>query len=202
MSADLDATASAQAVKAVSAFQWLIEADFTVGTQYWTTWPVDTPPIDGHVYIGRGDVLTVSVLEESENVSAQRMTISLNVVNASVLAAAMADPAGYRDRPIRLYGQFFGEDYQPRGGKIHAWTGRMDKVAIPRQRSPLTGGSSSGRIELQCTRAGMARSRKYQGLRLTSAQHKTRFPDDLGLDRMQSLIEQPVPWLSVAFQRV
>lgn len=202
MSVTLDSAASTQAQRAVSALQWLIEADFTVGTQYWTTWPIDTPLINGHVYKGSGDVLSVSLIGESEDSSAERVTIACNVVNSALLAAVMADPAGYRDKPIRLYGQYFGEDYQPRGARIHRWTGRMDKVAVPRERSPVSGGASSGRIELQCTRAGMARARNYQGLRLTSAQHKTRFADDLGLDRMQSLIETPVPWLSVAFQRI
>lgn len=202
MSLTLDSAASTQAQRAVSALQWLIEADFTVGTQYWTTWPIDTPPIDGRVYKGSGDVLSVSLIGESADSSAEKVTISCNVVNSALLAAVMADPAGYRDKPIRLYGQFFGDDYQPKGAKVHRWTGRMDKVAVPRERSPVSGGASSGRIELQCTRAGMSRARNYQGLRLTSAQHKTRFADDLGLDRVQSLIETPVPWLSVAFQRI
>lgn len=203
MSISLDSAATTQAQRSVSALQWLIEADFKVyGTQYWTTWPIDTPPINGHVYTGRGDVLGVSIISESEDASAQRATITLNVVNTALLAAAMADPSAYRDQPIRLYGQWFGEDYQPKGAPVLRWTGRMDKVAVFRERSPVAGGASKGRIELQCTRAGMARARKYQGLRLTAAQHKTRFPDDNGLDRVQSLIETPVPWLSKRFQQI
>lgn len=201
MSVTMDTDATAQAQRQVSALQWLIEADFTVGTQRWSTWPIDTPPIDGYVYRGVGDVLSVSVIGESEDASAQKVTITLNVVNQTLLTAVMADPAGYRDKPIRLYGQWFGSNFQPVGAKVHRWTGRMDKVAVQREKSPVSGGASSGKVELHCTRAGMARARTYQGLRLTSAQHKTRFVGDLGLDRMQALIEQPVPWLSVAFQR-
>lgn len=202
MSLTLDSAATTQATRSVSALQWLIQADFAVGTQYWTTWPLDVT-IDGQQYKGSGfGVLAVDVLSESEDSSAARMKIVCNVVNSALLAAVMADPAGYRDRPIRLYGQFFNENFQPTGAKVHRWTGRMDKVAVPREKSPAGGGASTGKIELQCTRAGMARARLYQGLRLTSAQHKSRFPDDDGLARTQSLIETPVPWLSIAFQRV
>lgn len=202
MSETLDTAAADQATRAVSTLQWLIQADFTVGTQYWTTWPVNVT-IDGNTYIGAGaGALGVAPLNEGEASSFEVLKIRLNVVNAALIAAAMADPAGYRDKPIRLYGQFFDSTFQPRGAKMHRWTGRMDKVAINRKASVVAGGPAEGSIELQCTRAGMARARLSQGLRLTNAQHRTRFPDDKGLERIQQLLEKPVPWLSIAFQRI
>lgn len=202
MSETLDTSASDQATKAVTSIHWLIEADFTVGTQYWTTWPVDVT-VNGNTYRGAGaGVVTVGVVSESEKTDAERLKVSLNVVNSAIVVAAMADPAGYRDRDIRLYGQFFDETLQPRGGSVMRWKGRMDKVAINREAAPASGGPGGGSIELQCTRAGMARARLFQGLRLSSAQQKSRFPGDEGLSRMQSLIEKPVPWLSIAFQRI
>lgn len=190
---ELDATTSAQSERSVSALQWLIQADFTVGTQFWTTWPLDVT-VDGQAYLGGRHLLNVAPIKESEDSSAERLVISLDVVNSALIAACLADPSGYRDKPIRLYGQFFGANYQPVGSPIHRWTGRMDKVSIPRD--------GQSRIELQCTRAGMARARNYQGLRLTDAQQKARYPGDRGLERMQKLIEEPKLWLSKAFQAI
>ena len=202
MSETLDTAASSQAASAVASIHWLIEADFTVGMQYWTTWPVNVT-VDGNTYVGAGaGVVTVGPVREAQDTNTEKLKVSLNVVNSALVVAAMADPAGYRDRRISLYGQFFDETLQPKGAKVLRWSGRMDKVAIERKPSDPSGEQGGGSIELQCTRAGMARARLFQGLRLTSAQHKSRFPDDEGLSRMQNLIEKPVPWLSIAFQRI
>ena len=62
------------------------------------------------------------------------------------------------------------------------------------------GGENNGRVEIPCSRYGMARARNYQGLRHTHAQQQLRFPGDVGLQYMQDLIEKPALWLSKRFQ--
>lgn len=201
MSLTLDGTATARAAAGVAGLHWLIEMDFSGGTQYFTTWG-DTVIVGANTYVGRGALLTVSNVTESENAAADRLTISLNVVNSALLALAMGAVTTYRNRAIRLYGQLFDDAYKPAGAAVLRWQGYMDKVQISRTPSPPEGGESSGRIEMQCVRAGQARFRNATGLRLTDAQQQQRFPGDLGLQYVQTLVEKPSVWLSTRFQQI
>ena len=96
----------------------------------------------------------------------------------------------------------FDDTFKPAGAPVLRWMGYMDKIPISRTASPPEGGPSSGRIELQCVRAGQARFRKEVGLRLTDAQQQQRFAGDLGLQYVQTLVETPSLWLSKRFQQV
>jgi hypothetical protein len=201
MSLTLDGTATARAASGVAGLHWLIEFDFSGGTQYFTTWS-DTVTIAGHDYIGRGNLLSVSNVLESEDPAADKLTFALNAVNSALIALVLGPVTTYRNRPVRLYGQFFDDTFKPAGAPVLRWQGYMDKVQIPRTPSPPEGGPSSGRIELQCVRAGQARFRNATGLRLTDAQQQQRFPGDLGLQYVQTLVEQPSLWLSKRFQTI
>lgn len=201
MALTLDGTATARAAADVAGIHWLVELDFQAGTQYLTTWPL-TLSIGGNDYIGLGDLLGVSTLGESEDPAAERLTLSLNIVNTAMLAATLGAATTYRGRAARLYGQFIGEDLQPAGAPVQRWAGYMDKVTINRTPSPPEGGSSSGNIELRCVRAGQARFRNSTGLRLTDAQQQQRYPGDKGLEYISALIEKPVVWLSTRFQQI
>lgn len=201
MALTLDGTATARAAAGVAGLHWLLELDFVPGTQYLTTWP-QTLSVAGRDYVGLGSLLDVSTVNESEDGAADRLTLSLSLVSTAMLAAVMGPVTNYRNRPARLYGQFIGDTLQPAGAAVLRWQGYMDKVVILRNPSPPAGGSSSGRIELQCVRAGQARFRNATGLRLTDAQQQQRFPGDLGLQYVQTLVETPSTWLSKRFQQV
>lgn len=201
MALTLDGTATARASAGVAGLQWLVQLDFQAGTQYLTTWP-QTLNVAGQDYIGLGTLLDVSTVNESEDGAADRLTVSLSLVSTAMLAAVLGAVTSYRNRPARLYGQFIGDNLQPAGAAVLRWQGYMDRVVIPRSASPAEGGSSSGRIGLQCVRAGQARFRNATGLRLTDAQQQQRFPGDIGLQYVQTLVEVPTTWLSTRFQQI
>jgi hypothetical protein len=201
MALTLDGTATARAAAGVAGAHWLLELDFTSGTLYFTTWPL-TVVISGNTYLGLGNLLDVSTVGESEDTAADQVTLALNVVNTALLASAIGDATFYRGRAVRLYLQLFDDTYQPVGARVQRWTGTMEKVSVSRTPSPATGGSSSGKIELRCSRSGMSRARNATGLRLTHAQQQQRFPGDMGLEYIQPLIETPALWLSKKFQEV
>jgi hypothetical protein len=78
----------------------------------------------------------------------------------------------------------------------------MDRVTVERKPpDALAGGGSAGRLNLECSRAGMARARNLHGLRLTDAQQQHLYSGDLGLQYVQTLIEKPSLWLSKRFQQ-
>lgn len=177
---------------------WLIELDFSGGMVYATTAPI-TVVASGNTYTGLGSYLSVAPVTESEDSSADKLSITVPVVSSSMLAAAMGDATTYRGRAARLYLQLFDEAFVPVGPRVARWSGYMEPARITRQ--PAAGGQAGGgTIELPCQRAGMARARNYQGLRITHSQQQVRFTGDVGLAYMQALIEAPALWLSKKFQ--
>lgn len=199
MSLGLD-TPAGEAVAAPSrGAHWLLAMDFASGMQRLTTWPL-TVTIGGHAYTGLGNLIEVGAVSESEDSSAEKLTISLSVVNSSMLALAMGNVEAYRGRRVSLALQLFGDNFQPIGAPVPRWAGYMNPVEISRTSSPMAGGPSTGRITLPCTRAGMARARNYAGRRLTHAQQSADYPGDRALEGLQKLIEQPTLWLSRKFQ--
>lgn len=190
---------STQHLQAVCGAHWLVELDFSTGIVRGTTAPIDVTA-SGNTYTGLGSFLSVGPVRESEDSAADRITISIPVVNSAMLAATLGDAGTYRGRAARLYLQLFDEAFVPVGPRVARWSGYMEPVRITRSPAGLGDGNASGTIELPCQRAGMARARNYQGLRITHAQQQARYPGDLGLQYMQALIEQPALWLSKRFQ--
>lgn len=179
---------------------WLVELDFAAATVYLTTAPVDVSS-GGHIYNGLGAQLAVSGVAESEDAGADRITLSVPVVDVAMLAAVLGPASTYRGRAVRLALQLFDETFAPVGSAVPRWAGYMEPVKVTRSAAtPETGGAGAGRIEMPCNRAGMARARNYQGLRHTNAQQLVRYPGDRGLEYMQALIEAPALWLSKRFQ--
>jgi hypothetical protein len=201
VSLTLDGTASARIAASVRGVAWLVQLDFLPSTLYYTTAP-QTFTIGGNAYLGLGDLAGVSDVGESENTSAEQVTLSFALVNTALLAATLGNVENYRGRAVRLYLQLFDEAFQPAGAPVLRWSGHMQPVKVVRTPSDPAGGGAAGRIELPCARAGMARARNPAGLRLSHAQQLQRYPGDLGLEYVQTLIEQPSLWLSKRFQKV
>jgi hypothetical protein len=196
----LDATALAQVAAGHRGVAWLIELDFAGGTSRFTTWPYAV--VSGSTYTALGVLADVKNVQESADTTNEQITLSLAVTNAAMFAAAMGDPTTYRGRAARLYLQLFSDTHQPAGAKVLRWQGYMSKLQISRTAAGMDGDGTQGRIEMICTRAGMARARNAEGLRLTDQQQQTRYPGDTGLRYVRTLIEHPALWLSKEFQKV
>jgi hypothetical protein len=180
---------------AVTGAAWLVQLDFASGVQRFTTFP-HTLHVDGYNWLGLGAVTSVGSVTESEEVQADALVISLSVVDTALIALSLGNVEGYRGRRADVYLQLLTATYQPIGPKRRRWSGLMDRVEIRRASGD---DGSTGTIELRCVRAGIARMRNAQGLRLTHEQQLRRFPGDTGLRYVRTLIEQPALWLSRAF---
>ena len=201
MSLTLDGTASARIAAAVRGVAWLVQMDFLPSTVYYTTAPL-TFTIGGNTYLGLGNLAEVSAVGESEDTAADQVTLAFTLVNTSLLSATLGNVENYRGRAVRLYLQLFDEAFQPAGAPVLRWAGTMQPAKVTRTPSDPTGGPSVGKVELPCARAGMARARNPMGLRLSHAQQTQRYAGDLGLEYVQTLIEQPSLWLSKKFQQI
>lgn len=196
-----DASASAQLADSVRGVAWLVELDFLSGTLRVTSSPLDITT-GGHTYTALGGLMGIANLQESADTAADRLTLSLAITNSAQLALAMGDPAGYRGRQARIYLQVFDQSFVPVGAAVKRWQGYMDKVQIERKPADEAGGEAGGSINMICSRAGMARARNAEGLRLNDAQQQSKYPGDTGLRYVRTLIEQPSLWLSKRFQEV
>ena len=201
MTVALDIAAKAQISQSTRGVAWLLDLEGSTGTLRFTTWATSVDS-GGNSYIAAGNLIEVVPFTESENTTTARLVLRFSLVNAAMLSLAIVDPDIYRGRPVRLALQLFDADGRPVGAAVPRWAGYMDKMAISREKGQVNGGNISGKIELQCSRGGLARARNYDGLRLTSAQQQQRFPGDKGLDYVPNLIEQPSLWLSKKFQEV
>lgn len=198
MSLTLDGTASARIVAPERGVAWLVSLAFTNGTSYFTNAPVEVVS-GGQTYLALGSLVEVANVQESADTAADHLTIKFTVANAAILAAAMVDPSIYRGKTATLSLQLFDREFQPAGAAVLRWRGYMDRMQISRT---TDNERAIGYVELQCSRAGMARVRRAEGLRLTDAQQQTRYPGDTGLRYVRTLLEKPSLWLSKRFQEL
>lgn len=181
---------------AVAGVAWLVQLDFASGALRYTTAPV-TITESGNTWLGWGAVASVGSVTESEEVQADALALRLSIVDQALIAASLGSVGNYRGKRATLYLQMLDATFQPVGPKVRRWAGVMDRVEIRRSAGD---DGSTGYIELRCVRAGIARMRNEQGLRLTHEQQQRRFPGDSGLRYVRTLIEQPSLWLSKRFQ--
>lgn len=180
---------------------FLVEMQFASGTQYKTT---HTSPIvyAGNTYTALGQILSVSALDETGTVKTDRLRLRATIVDTAVLAFLIGPASEYRNRRIKIYVQLLGTEWQPVADPILRWSGFMDKLSVSRDSSGAVGETrSSGHIELTCVRAGLQRFRAQEGLRLTHSQQQLEYPGDLGFEYTESLVNNPIVWLSQDFQR-
>jgi hypothetical protein len=69
--------------------------------------------IDGQTYLGAGNLLSISGIDEVNDLSAKAATISLNGINSSIVSLSLTEP--YQRRPVRI---LFGVDTPDKNGWI------------------------------------------------------------------------------------
>lgn len=199
----LDGTASARASASVAGLHLLVDLAFSSGTLYFTTHAI---PIahGGNTYTALGDLVSIGGMGESEDQGAEKLNMAFSIVNTAMLAALIGPATVYRNLPARVYGQLISDTCQPAGAAVLRWAGYMDRVTVDREPFKLESGAmSSGKINLECIRAGQARMRNAGGLRRTHAQQMQRTANaDTAFRYTQQLIETPSLWLSKRFQEI
>lgn len=172
----------------------MVEADFLLGMQRWTTWGDDIV-WNGNTYMGLGQLGSISELRETEAATNERITLKLSPVPVQNLPLALGSVEGYRGRPINIYFWAVGPDYQPVGSPVLRHQAVMDQVSIKRDKE-------SGSVELVCLGAGANSTSRMVGERISHAQHVLKYPGERGLEYAASLVNQPQMWLSKRFQEI
>lgn len=159
---------------------------------------------EGISYIGTGNLLNVSSIEETTEIAVRGATITLSGMNSEVISLALQSP--YQGRVCKIYfgmfsrGNLLQEDgtylLLEGGGKIvleaqdtgltQIFSGYMDEMNIEE-------GPEFGTIELKVENRLVdlerARTRRY-----TSEYQKSVYPGDRGLEFVESLQDRRVVW--------
>ena len=193
-------------LSAVTAF-FAMELFFDTSTlRFWSG--LGEVELDGNTYVGSGNLIGISSIEETAEVSAKGATLTLSGLPSDLVSLAIAEP--YQGRKCRIY---FGvrratEDYlkQEDGSLIlnedgsgfllqtiedadvmsEIFTGYIDQMNIDEgpETSTISVYVESRLIDLQRPRE----------LRYTSQNQRSRFPNDRGLDFVEDLQDKKFQW--------
>jgi hypothetical protein len=160
----------------------LFEGEFASGwVRLWSG--IGTLSWDSKTWTGTGNLLGISGIDETAEVRASGMTVSLSGVPSDLLSAALGDARS--GRIGRVYLAFFS------GGSIVAdpilqFEGRLDVPAI--EDGPETATISIS-YESELIDLERARERRY-----TPEDQAIDFPGDLGFDYVASLQDAQITW--------
>jgi hypothetical protein len=171
----IEAIADGQVVRA----EILADHDFNDGHAYnWTG--LGTLTLDGHDWVGAGELVSLGPLPFGGDDAASPMTITLSGVNAAFVSEARSLPT-VRGRSQLLYLQFFDADLQPLDTKYLLADRLMDVMGYsgvgPAQRS----------ISLTSEDVWTARN-TAEHANWSDANQQVLFPGDRGLEFVAELV--------------
>ena len=157
---------------------YAVEMLFDSGAiRLWTGYADRT--INGQTYIGSGNLLSISGIDEVNDLSAKSATISLNGILSSIVSLALSEP--YQRRQCRiLWGVTNVDDY------VEVFGGYMNTMAIEDsgETSNITLTVESKLIELNRPRV-----RRY-----THESQKSRYPTDTFFSYVADLQDKDIVW--------
>ena len=159
---------------------------------------------NGLEYFGTGQLLTVDTVEETTEISAKGATLTLSAVPPQVLSLALSEP--YQGRRCNIYFGMFAKGYLltesdayillEDGSKIllesqdigltQVFSGYMDQMNIEEgpESSVLSLTVENKLIDLERIRVA----------RFTSSYQKSLYPNDRGLEFIESLQDKQIVW--------
>jgi len=137
-------------------------------------------------WIGTGQLLDISAIEETAEMAVRGATLTLSGVPSELLSLALSEP--YQGRVCNIYfGTFTGGDLTTAPSNFdQIFSGYMDQMNID-------DGAESSTIELKVENR-LVDLERARVARFTSGYQKSVYPNDKGLDFVESLQERQVFW--------
>ena len=159
---------------------------------------------DGTSWLGTGQLLEISTIEETQEMSVKGATLTMSGIPSELLSLALSEP--YQGRVCNIYfgtlsfGKILKQDgsyiLQQDGSKIQVQTGEagfnqlfsgyMDQMNI-------SDGPESATIEMRVENK-LIDLERARVARYTSGYQKSVYPGDLGLDFVESLQDKEITW--------
>lgn len=139
--------------------------------------------IDGQTYLGSGNLLAISDLEEAADLSAKGATVTLSGISSSIISMALQEP--YQGRRARI---LLGDATLDTSTTnfLEVFSGYMDVMTISH-----SGDKANVQLSIESKLISLQRPniRRY-----TSENHKLRNPTDTFFDWVTELQDKEVAW--------
>lgn len=161
----------------------LIKAEFDSGDVFAWTGNKDLI-FDGDTYLGVGDLLGIGPIQETQQLVANGVQLSLTGVKASLVSIALTET--YQWRPISIFFAVFDTSFALIADPYQIFAGKMDIMEIndDGNSSTITINAENNLIDLRD-----ARERRY-----TPEDQKREFAGDLGLDFIPLIQDVAIDW--------
>lgn len=165
---------------------------------------VGTLVFEGDTWIGTGNLLNVSSIEETTEIAVRGATIALSGMSSEVISLALQSP--YQGRVCNIYFGMFAKGFIQKEDSAYILLEDGSKILLETQEAGLTQifsgymdemnideGPDFGTIELKVENKLIdlerSRTRRY-----TSEYQKSVYPGDKGLEFVESLQDKKVLW--------
>lgn len=156
-----------------------VDLGFDSGTlRLWTG--VGNKEINGEEYVGAGNFLQISEMQETAEIQAAGATLTLSGIPSELLSLALTEP--YQQRPARIYFGLIGEA----ADMVEVFTARMDQMNLEEGPETCTIQLTLENILVDLERPRVAR--------YTNNDQQSRFPGDKGLEFVESLQNRELFW--------
>lgn len=138
-----------------------------------------TLTIGGNSYVGLGQILDISSVEETAEMSVKGATITLSGVPQELVSLALSEP--YQGRVCNIHFGVIGEQ-----ALNQLFSGYMDQMNI-------SDGGDKSTIELKVENK-LIDLERARIARFTSGYQKSVYPNDKGLDFVEDLQDKKIAW--------
>lgn len=162
-----------------------VDFDFASGPLYLWSGYGDLV-IGSKTYLGAGQLMNISTVEETTEIEAKGATITLSGIPSSFLSLALDEQ--YQGRECRIYLGIMSSpsDY------MEIFTGELDQMNIAEDASTSTIAVTAENVLIKLERPVVRR--------FTNQDQQSRYPGDLGLEFVASLQDKEIYWGRTAKQ--
>lgn len=138
----------------------------------------------GAVWHGSGDLLQISAVEETADIRAAGISITLSAFPQNMVSIALQEP--YQGRTVEVYLGMFDESGAVIADPEVLFRGRMDIMEIRE-------GADAATIVLTAE-SEIIRLRDTRGRRWTHEDQQIEFPGDRGFEYVADIQDMDIPW--------
>lgn len=138
--------------------------------------------VDSQTYTGAGSLLAISAIEETGEIAARGVTMTLTGISSDLISVALSE--NYQNRTAKIYIGTIADDNSISSYQIFG--GRLDVMTIEESGETAT---ISVTAENRLIDLERPRIRRY-----TSEDQKSLYPGDLGLDYVNDLQDKTLDW--------
>tara|TARA_R110000796_G_scaffold6135_1_gene22158 strand:+ start:655 stop:1269 length:615 start_codon:yes stop_codon:yes gene_type:complete len=179
LSTEMQAVATAELVRPI----YLVKMEFDSGNlNLWSG--LGNLVYSGETYVGAGDLLAISSIKESEELTANGITVTVSGVKQSLVSIARDEP--YQGRKVTLYLGAFDESADIISSPVILFSGFMDVMTISDSGETSTITIAAENKLIAFDRASIRR--------FTAEDQKIEYPNDKGFEFVSKIAQQEIIW--------